>query len=413
VAALFAARMDFQGSRPVFWLMLGFIALPVMQLLPLPQSVWSNFPGRTAFYDAAAFGQGDSPWRPIAISPGATLNALSSLIIPSTVLVLVTSLKSVQRTWLTTLLLLLFIASVLVGLLQFSGAGFDNPLINYMPGSVSGTFANRNHFAILLALGCLIAPVWAVTWRDQITWRMPFAIGMVLLAALTILASGSRAGIAIGTLALILGPIVIHEDVGRLFRNAPRWVMPSTITILVAAVFALVVISVVSGRATSIDRLTTVEIGEDMRSLGLPTVFEIIRTNFPFGVGMGGFDASFRISEPFGILRIFYFNHVHNDWLELILETGVLGIVLITTALFWWVKASVRVWRHSKSSSDVQVCGRLGSAMILLILLASAVDYPTRTPLMMAFIVIAACWLTWGERAVLDGASLPAKSRSL
>jgi hypothetical protein len=27
---------------------------------------------------------------------------------------------------------------------------------------VSGTFANRNHFALFMAIGCVLAPAWAV-----------------------------------------------------------------------------------------------------------------------------------------------------------------------------------------------------------------------------------------------------------
>ncbi|WBY07966.1 hypothetical protein PIB19_22445 [Sphingomonas sp. 7/4-4] len=33
--------------------------------------------------------------------------------------------------------------------------------------------------------------------------------------------------------------------------------------------------------------------------------------------------------------------------------------------------------------------------MLLLILLASAVDYPARTPMIMATIVLSALWLSW------------------
>ena len=217
----------------------------------------------------------------------------------------------------------------------------------------------------------------------------------------------------LGALSLILGPLLIREHVKRMFQNTPWWVLPTVVCVFTATIFALVLISVISGRAVSIDRLATVEVGADMRNLGLPTVLEIIRASFPFGVGVGGFDPAFRISEPDNILELRYFNHVHNDWLELVLEGGVLSVGVMVAALSWWIRASLRVWRRSKIASHVHIIGRLGSTMILLILLASASDYPGRTPLIMAVIVIAACWLSWGEYAVRDGASLPGDSRSL
>ena len=66
-----------------------------------------------------------------------------------------------------------------------------------------------------------------------------------------------------------------------------------------------VLISVAAGRAVSINRALTVDAGQDMRARGLPTVLEMIRTYFPFGSGLGGFDPIFRIHEPFELLGQF------------------------------------------------------------------------------------------------------------
>lgn len=413
IAAICAVQPDFRTCRSVGLLVLGCVALPTLQLIPLPQSAWASVSGRELFVEEYALAADNHFWRPLSISPGATLNALSSLIIPITILILMASIRQAERSWVASVLLFLIIASMLIGLLQFSAAGFANPLVNYIPGMVSGIFANRNHFALLLALGCLIAPAWAFMRRDQLSWRIPLAMGVVVLAELTILATGSRAGMIIGVLSLILGPLIIREHIKRESRNTSRWVFPIFVLIFVATILVLVIISFNSGRAVSIDRFTTVNVGADMRSIGLPTVLEIIRENYTFGIGAGGFDAAFRISEPDQSLQNLYFNHVHNDWLEIMLEGGLLGFVLMIAAVLWWGKASFRVWHRAKSSSNVQIIGRLGSATILLVLFASAVDYPARTPLMMSVIVIAACWLAWGERATSDVASLPNGRRSL
>lgn len=406
IAALCAVRPDFRACKPVLWLALGIIALPALQLIPLPPSVWMSAAGMEVFSSGYELTASSDSFRPLSVSPGATFNALSSLVIPTTILVLMASTRQPERSWVVSFLFILIIISMLIGLLQTSGAGFANPLVNHVNGMVSGVFANRNHFALLLALGCLIAPMWALMGRDQLSWRIPLAMGVVLLAELTILATGSRAGIAVGLLSLILGPLVIHENISRTFRNTSRWILPSVVSVFGAIICILVFISFVSGRAVSIDRLAEIDVGADMRSVGMPTVLEIILANLPLGVGMGGFDAIFRLWEPDEILRTLYFNHAHSDWLELILEGGVFSLALMAAALLWWSRASLRVWRRSKSNSHVEFIGRLGSAMILLVSLASVVDYPARTPLMMAVIVIAACWLAWGEHATRDGASL-------
>lgn len=404
---VFGPRISFEGIRPVFWLMAGCVAIPLLQLIPLPEPLWSSLSGREFFENDPVYTEDQQHWRPMSISPSATLGALISLTVPVAVLILMSALKETEKRWLPTILFFLVIASVLVGLIQFSGAGFRHPLINYIPGSVSGTFANRNHFALLLAIGCLIASVWAFTNRDAKSWRVPFAISLILLTELLILASGSRAGMGLGVISLFLGAAIVREDIARVFRNAPRWFKPAAISALIGIIVALVAASVFLGRATSVDRLATV--GGDMRSIGLPTVVEIIRAYFPFGVGVGGFDSAFRIFEPDDILQIFYFNHVHSDWLELALETGIVGIILMAFALVWWARASRKVWKRSKSGSPSQIYARLGSAIILLVLLASVVDYPARTPLIMTFVAIAACWLAWGEQEAANRASLPEK----
>lgn len=413
VAALLFRGAALRDVRPVLLLIVGAILIPVVQLVPLPPTWWQSLPGRDLVSEVARLAGQTDAWRPISISPGTTLNALFSLTVPVATFVLIANLKPDQRTWIPALMVVLVLASMLVGLLQFSGSGFRNPLINHVAGYVSGNFANRNHFALWLAIGCLFLPVWAFVRRDKIGWRGPVAIGAVLLLALTILASGSRAGIIVGALALLLAPIIVREQLGKVFRGSPRWALPVAIASVVAAAALLIVISFAAGRATSIDRLALADVGGDMRTTGLPTVLGIAERYFPVGAGMGSFDPAFRIAEPDPMLQLLYFNHAHNDLLELVLESGAMGIAVLIAAAVWWVVASARVWRRAKSSTGNHALGRLGSAIILLTAMASAVDYPARTPLMMAVLVVAGCLMAWGSRSVRDAASLPKDTGSL
>lgn len=403
------AKLNVRGSRAVALLMLAVVAIPLFQLVPLPPSIWSRLPIGELYSEPVL---DDRVWRPLAMSPGATLNALSSLIVPMTTLFLMTGLAQEDRHRIVHVLLVMVVLSVLTGLLQLSGGGFFNPLINYPAGSVSGTFANRNHFALLLAIGCMIVPLWALTRREQAGWRLPVAIALTVLVALTLLASGSRAGMLLGALALILAPLIAREQVVRLFRRLPRWALPAAIGAVAIAAIAIIAISFYSGRAYSIDRMVSADIDGDMRNLGLPAVIEIAKAYFPFGVGVGGFDAAFRIVEPTEILQIYYFNHAHNDWLELVLESGVFGMAVAGAAIMWWGAASFKVWRRSRPICQATVNGRFGSATLFLIMLASIVDYPARTPLIMAIAVIAACLLAWGSTGIGKD-SLPGESRPL
>lgn len=397
---LLAKRPTLRDARPVAWLLGASILLAALQLVPLPPSIWQELPGRAMFSDAATLSGQDQPWRPWTIVPSATMNALFSLIVPLTILLLATGIRSTERALLPGVMLTLIAASAFVGLVQFSGIGFTNPLVNDTPGQVSGTFANRNHFALFVAFGCALVPVWPFLGSRRPSWRGAVALGLLPLFILTILASGSRAGMIVGLIGIIGGLIIVWQPLRKELRHYPRWVLPIVTLSIIVAMALLVTVSVAAGRAVSVSRMLTVESSQDMRERGLPTVIEMIQTYFPLGTGLGSFDPMFRIHEPFHLLKLTYFNHVHNDYLEVVLDGGVLGLFLLGAAIAWWVWASVRVWRNPN------VLPKLGSTLLLLVLIASLFDYPARTPLVMASIVIAALWLS-------GGAALPVEKQHL
>lgn len=406
-AALFADKP--QGRMP--WIISGFLAaaflLPLLQLVPLPPALWQSLPSRDLIVQAVA---GEQPWRPLSLQPGATLNAAASLLVPAAVLVLMAGTRQEDQHSILAILLWLIMGSALIGLAQFSGIPLYNPLVNSTPETVTGLFANRNHFATLLALGCLVAPVWASRDTHRSSWRIPVALGLVTLLVLVILASGSRAGILLGTLGLAIGLFLARHAIRRLPRWMTRRAQIAAALVIVSGIAVLVLLSFTFDRAQSINRVVSLDSVEDMRVRALPTIMTITRSFFPFGAGFGSFDPVFRMFEPFGLLKPTYFNHAHNDFLEVALDGGLPGLLLLTAALVWWLLATVRVWRLPLSPPVMQ--GRLGSAMLLLIIIASAVDYPARTPLFMAFVIVGAVWLSWGLKTPVR-AALPTDDRHL
>lgn len=398
---LFGSRPDFATVRVPLLLCGVAVLLPALQLIPLPPNWWLELPGRRILLVPGE----PVPWRPLTMTPGATRNALSSMVVPLTMLVLLAQAGEHVHRWVLAILLSMITAAVFVGLLQFSGSWFNNPLLNDTPGKVSSIFANRNHFALLVAMGCLIAPVWAFIERDGLHWRGPLSAGLVLLFVLTILATGSRSGMLLGVASLSLSVFLIGRPVRRRLKAAPKWVLPTSILVTAVAVGGLAVLTFAADRADAIDRLIALDPGDDMRSRALPTVISMITTYMPFGSGFGGFDTIFRIHEPFALLKFTYFNEAHNDYLGVALDGGVPGIALLLAACLWWIVSTVRCWRLKPD--DTVSLGRLGSSMIFLVLVASVTDYPARTPTIMAILVIAAVWLARADPGKTN-AALPA-----
>lgn len=410
VAILFGERFRPAKGGPVLVFLIAAVVLALLQLIPLPPMVWQALPGRAMLAEAAAASGQQQPWRPWAIVPSSTLNALSSLVIPVVTLILVTGLSARERTWLPGMVLGLIAASTFVGLLQFAGGRIDNPLINDSAGEVSGTFANRNHLALFVAMGCLLAPTWVFLRGRHRRWRLPIASGLMILFLLIIMANGSRAGLVLAVLALALGIILTQRDIRKELRRAPKWAFPVLLVTIAGMIGIFVFIAVSADRAVSVSRALVANPAEDLRREGLPTLMVILKTYFPFGAGLGSFDPIFRIHEPAELLRPTYFNHAHNDWLEIVLDAGVPGLIFLLCGITWWAISTFRAWRADRSELALQA--RLGSAMLLLIMLASVVDYPARTPMIMAIMVVAGIWL--GDRVDdRPGSALPKSDHPL
>lgn len=405
IALLFIPASSLRTIVPVGWPFLAIAALVAVQLIPVPASLWQGLPGRSELVPMAG-----SAWQLLAIAPSAAWNALYSLIVVAATLVVMAGLSRHDRALLPGILLVIVILSSLIGLLQFSGQPFDNPLLNDDPGAVSGSFANRNHFALFLSIGCLIAPIWAFREGCRPGWRAPTAMGLAPMLVLVILATGSRAGIGLGALAILLGILIAARQIRREMARYPRWVSLVAIAGTVAVLAVELAFSVLSDRAVSVDRALAIDIADDMRVRGLPVVLAMIGKYLPWGSGLGGFDAVFRMNEPFGLLKATYFNHAHNDWLEVVLGAGVAGLLVLAAAVGWWGLASVKAWR---SRGEGMTLPRLGSSILLLVMLASVADYPARTPMIMTVVVIAAVWLCSVGKDDADTSALPGDSQHL
>ncbi len=392
VAILALSRVDWRAVKEPA-IILGAAALLVaLQLVPLPPSIWTELPGREIFTEAAILTGAEQPWRPLSISPSGTVNALSSLIVPAVVLLLAANLTREQHWRIAIFVLGLVGAGAVVGVLQFSGANFNNPLINTPAGSVAGNFANRNHFAVFLAIGCVLTLAWA--FREETPpWKAAAAFGLIVLFILMILATGSRSGVVVGMLGIVLTFLAFRRRAMRQFKAIPHKIAVPVVLVAFAVVIGAIWLSVGLDRAASVDRATVLAGEVDLRLQFWPIVLDMSRSYFPTGTGFGTFDPVFRISEPDGLLNPQYVNLAHNDWLQILLEGGIMGLVLLAAAGVWFVLRSFQAWTSNRRPGGADLLGKAGVIVVVLILAASVTDYPARTPLVMALLPLAAMWL--------------------
>lgn len=399
-------REDWRRIRTPLILLLALTVWNAVQLIPLAPSLWHSLPGReTIVAIDRLLGQADL-WRPISLTPAETWNSLLAMTVPLAAVLLAGRLDRDDIPRLMRALVAIAVASALLGLLQIvlggSGPAYLYRIAN--TGSMIGFFANRNHHAIFQACAILFA---AMLLRDELMRRKPnsplqvaLVFALLLGTAMTMLI-GSRAGLGAGVVAFAAAYAMLwpawrsRADQGR--RSAPARTRPQLLAYVPLVVFAALVAAVffLAERTTSLSRVADNRMAEDLRVLAWPTTWRMIETYWVAGAGFGSFPDAYKIFEPDALLQPAYFNHAHNDWVELLITGGLPFALILLAALAWFARAALRrglrnLLKGHRGDDRLPILLTVG-----LLGAASIVDYPLRLPSLQAMtiflIVLFAC----------------------
>ena len=394
---LIPGRIDFAPVRLPL-LMLAALGLWMsLQLVPLPPAVWTSLPGRQIVAEGASFLGIAQPWRPISISPDLTLNSLVSLVVPAATLLGFAALDSSQRTALIAPLAIIALFSAFLAIMQVAD-GPSSPFYLYRitnDESGVGLFANRNHQAFLLGIALPMLAVWASqpmkSW-EKARLRLWVAALAGLVIATMVLVTGSRSGLALATVAAPLS-IYLATMRGSPARGALSGRHVAVGGILAAAMIGIALFSLSEGRAVSVQRLLDEELYTELRLRFLPEMLDMAGQFILFGSGFGTFDPAFRIREPLEFLNPAFLNHAHNDVLELVITGGIPAIVISGVVASWLIRRSMLAFRSQKPSVSGTLFARAGAIVVVLLLIASIVDYPLRVPSLAMLFSLAIGWL--------------------
>lgn len=391
------ANGDWRTVRVPLMMLATLATIMVLQLVPLPPAVWLSLPGRKPYADAITALGFPQPWRPLSLTPDLTANSLAALVVPAAALFGFAKISIEQRRWLVIGLVIMCSVSAVLGVAQFA-SGKNSALYLYKrtyAGFPVGLLANRNHQAALLALIFPALRMWTLrpaAGRDAGRRRLWIAVALGIFTVPVVLATGSRSGMLVSAISIALTILLFPGKRNGQSATSPyaTWLRIGTPALLLA----IVLVSYWFGRATSIERLSSVStIGADQRFQFAPVVVHIIRASFPAGTGFGSFDPVFRQYEPDNILIASYFNHAHNDLLELVLTAGLPGLLLLLAFVVWWSLRTIRALTWSASADPARNHVLLGSLVVLLLFAASLTDYTLHTPLLSAVFAIACGWL--------------------
>jgi O-antigen ligase len=269
------------------------------------------------------------------------------------------------------------VAGILLGALQVSSANPElSPWYLYADtnfGAATGFFANANHMADLLVvtLPFLAAALAQSGDRERTPQQHSAALvvfaGAVLVIAVGIALNGSLAGYGLAIPVLAASALIAFPA-----RRLSRWLAPGAAILFIAAIGWLSTTPLSNSQQLSSTASSSVQSRREILATSLKTTGDFM----PFGSGIGTFQRVYALHEDHDRLNpTIYVNHAHNDYIEMALEMGLPGVILIGLFLLWWARAAWTKW-PTKSRDPYARAAVVASAAMLL---HSVVDFPLRT----------------------------------
>ena len=374
------------GEAPALkMLVVSAFGIILLQLVPLPPAIWTALPGRPAIRLMLEDAGTQPGWLSLSLRPHETLKVFLALLPPTALLFAVLVMDLKQRVWLLALAAGLALVSVVLGLLQLLN-GPGSPLYFHQftsPNRAVGFFANPNHFTALLYATLPLASALMAGFMGRRARIVAIACGAIAFAYLVGLSiSGSRTALLLGGMSLAASFLLMARS-GAFAGLARRRLA------FVGGLAALTIVPVLMGVGllTILDRLGSQDLIDDLRWQILPASVSQAWAYFPFGSGLGTFEKAYALNESVSLLIPSFINHVHNDWVEVLYEAGVLGLVPMGFCALVLARMSLGAARAEPSLSAYLQAG--GAIAVGLLLLHSLWDYPLRTQACLSVMAIA------------------------
>jgi O-antigen ligase len=191
--------------------------------------------------------------------------------------------------------------------------------LSYNRGNPLGPFVNKNHFAGWM---CMVAPLsFGIGLMSRSMSRRIRYIFFAVVMAITIFFSLSRGGI----ISFLLGTIILALTV--------VWGVSSKKSLIpvLSFVVALLGYLIYLGVSPIVQRFVQSGMSSHERLLVWSASMTAFR-DFPvFGTGLGTFQHIFPMYKPDGITM--FYQHAHNDYVEILLELGISGAFLMLVFL--------------------------------------------------------------------------------
>lgn len=389
LSILIIGTRDFSFINKRTWAYIALIlATPLIFLIPVPFTVFETLPGHEIYTQIITWVTQQANIQeptslPISMVPYRTEHAFLYLIPPITIFLILTSINTDKKTLIIYGILFIAFCEASLALIQFSSGNeyFFFGIPQLKPGIAYGTYQNADHLVFLFAMSLPISIAMLMAEFNHKHYRQAdnsksmlriiiFSI-LIILFIIGSLVTGSRAGIALTFLAGYLAYLTFSR---RSTKKKILFMLPAVVLVLL-------------GISTFLDLTPVLNLFlgrnplNDGRWLINEHTWQGIQAFFPIGSGPGTYPEIYRIFQP--PEQIGFINHAHNDYLELVFETGLLGIALIIIGLYLLLSQSKKI--PKRRLTDFQYLQKSAGIGILIFLLHSILDFNMHDPLNVLF----------------------------
>ncbi|HEY0014610.1 MAG TPA: O-antigen ligase family protein [Allosphingosinicella sp.] len=362
-------------GRQLVALLLAAVAVVAMQLVPLPPSIWTTIPGREGVAAGFIAVGAELPWLTTSLSPYRTISSALWLLPAIAVLLAILRLRAFKPGPIAWTIVGVTIVSVAIGAMQVAGGETSRWYFYEITnrGASTGFFSNANHLATLLVCTFPFLTALYLHARDKgrsvqkNSGLLVILVGAVGLVVVGVAVNRSLAGVGLSVPVLAASALMFLSRRGR---GMPKWLL-ALVPVLVVASVAVALTAPTGNNLIGEEARSSQESRFTSFSRSLDAAGEV----FPAGSGIGSFQEIYRTREDPGTMQRSYMNHVHSDYIELLLETGLPGMIVLALFLYWWARRTWAIWRADERD-HYALAGSIASAAILA---HSAVDYPLRT----------------------------------
>ena len=222
---------------------------------------------------------------------------------------------------------------------------------DYM-GNARGTFINRNHFAGFVEMIWPLILGYTIAMTDQghslkkslasdlLNRQALMALGIVVML-LSLLLSHSRAGIAGGLIGLMTFWYMARPKIRRITLS--NWLLMGGIVIVLFIYCLTIGVGPIFERFLSIDDSNSrIEIWRD--SL-------LILKDHPLGIGLRNYETVFQVYNQSSVSDRMV-TYAHNDYLQLLIETGWIGFFTLLGGFIFFIGKSFRLIRRLDAIGD-------------------------------------------------------------